>query len=141
MVLLLGAVTWLLAGAAAIGLAVLGRAWLLSRLPPLAIDADALGGALTAMSGAMLAVGVAHVALLVGLARGWRWVQSAGALGAAVLAAVLLGLSAAAVSSAVRDAAYAWLLMGAALLAAVGTVGYAMVAMRLVRELGSETIV
>ena len=106
-VLVIGAAFWLLGGIGGIGLAVVGRDWLLSSLPPLAIDADALGGALIAVAMVVVAIGLAHLGVLIGLARGWRWVRSAGALLAAVLAAALLGLVAAAVSSAVREAAYA----------------------------------
>lgn len=138
---MVGAVVWLLAGIGGMGLAVFGRAWLLSRLPPLAIDADALGGALTAMALVVSAIGVAHLGVLVGLGRGWRWVWSAGALLAAILAAVLLGLAAAAVSSALREATYALPLIGAGSLATLGTLGYVLVAVRLARELGSGSAV
>lgn len=140
-VLVIGAGVWLLAGIGGIGLAVAGREWLLSSLPPLAIDADALGGALTAMALLVVAIGLAHVCVLIGLARGWRWVRSAGALLASVLAAVLLGLVAAAVSSAVRDVAYALPLVVGAALAAVGVLGYAAVAVRLARSLGSGSAI
>lgn len=136
-VLVIGATVWLLVGIAGIGLALVGRQWLLSSLPPLAIDADALGGALTAMGLVIVAVGLAHLGVLIGLARGWPWVRSAGALLASVLAAVLLGLVAAAVSSALREVAFALPLVGGAALAATGVLGYAVVAVRLMRSLGS----
>ncbi len=58
---------------------------------------------------------------------------------ASVLAAVLFGLAAAAMSSAAREAGYTLPLVGAALVATAGTVGYALVAARLARELGSES--
>ena len=140
-VLVIGATVWLLAGLGVIGVAMGGREWLLSFLPPLAIDSDALGGALTAMALLVLAIGLAHLAVLIGLARGSRWVQSAGALLASVLAAVLVGLVAAAVSSAVREAAYALPLVGGATLAALGALGYAVVAVRLARSLGSGSAI
>jgi hypothetical protein len=135
-VLLIGAVAWLMIGILGIGLAMFGRAWLLSQLPPLAIDADALGGALTAMALLVVGIGGAHLGVLVGLGRGWRWVWSAGALLASVLAALLLGLAATAISSALRETAYAAPLLGAACLAVLGMLGYALVAVRLARELG-----
>jgi len=137
MVFVIGAAAWLLVGIGVMGVAVLGREWLLARLPPLAIDADALGGALTAMAVAMLMVGATHIVLLIGLARGARWARSAGALVASALAAVLLGLGAAAVSSSLRETAYALPLIGSALLAALGVLAYLLVAVRLARELGS----
>lgn len=136
-VLLVGAVAWLLVGIVGIGLAVFGRAWLLTQLPPLAIDADALGGAVTAMALLVAGIGGAQLGVLVGLGRGWRWVWSAGALLASVLAALLLGLAATAISSALREAAYAAPLIGAACLAVCGMLAYSLVAVRLVRELGS----
>ncbi|MGQ0609427.1 MAG: hypothetical protein ACT4OQ_13340 [Chloroflexota bacterium] len=136
-VFVIGAVAWLLVGIGIMGVAVLGREWLLARLPPLAIDADALGGALTAVALAVLTVGATHIVLLIGIARGARWARSAGALVASVLAAVLLGLAAAAVSSSLREAAYVVPLIGSALLAAVGMLAYLLVAVRLARELGS----
>lgn len=140
MVFVIGAAAWLLVGTGIMGVAVLGTEWLLARLPPLAIDADALGGALTAMAVGMLALGAAHIVLVIGLARGARWARSAGALVASVLAAVLLGLAAAAVSSSLREAAYALPLIGSALLAAVGMLAYLLVAVRLARELGSGSV-
>ncbi|MDQ3149510.1 MAG: hypothetical protein M3Q38_06260 [Chloroflexota bacterium] len=137
-----GAVAWLLGGIVGLGLAVLGTDWLSSVLPPLAIDIEALGGALTAMALAMVTIGAAHVVVVAGLRRerqGRRWARSAGVLLASVLAAVLFGLAAAAMSSAAREAGYTLPLVGAALVATAGTVGYALVAARLARELGSES--
>lgn len=140
-VLVIGAAVWLLLGIGGIGLALVGRQWLLSSLPPLAIDADALGGALTAMALVALALGLVHLCLVIGLARGWRWARSAGALLASLLAAVSLGLVATAVSSALREAAYALPLAAGAALAAVGALGYAVVAVRLARSLGSGSAI
>ena len=140
-VLVIGAAVWLLVGIGGIWLSVVGREWLISSLPPLAIDADALGGALTATALVVLAIGLAHLGVLIGLTRGWRWARSAGALLASVLAAALLGLVAAAVSSAVREVAYALPLGAGAALAAVGVLGYATVAVRLARSLGSGSAI
>jgi len=136
-VFIVGAVVWLLVGTGGIGFAALGRGWLLSRLPALTIDADALGGALTAVAAVALAIGVAHVGVLTGLARGWRWGRSIGALLASVLGAALLGTAATAISSVMRDAAYAAPLLGAASVALAGVLGYAVAAVRLARDLGS----
>jgi len=136
-VLLVGAAACLLSGVAGIGLAIAGSESLLSLLPPLAIDADALGGAVTAVALALVAVGVVHLGVLVGLGQGQRWAMSAGALLSSVLAVVSLALAAAAVSSALRAADYALPLIGAASLAFVATAAYAFVAVRLARELGS----
>lgn len=140
-VLVIGAAVWLVIGFGGLGLAVVGRQWLLSSLPPLAIDADALGGALVAVAMVVMAIGLAHLGVLIGLARGWRRVRSAGALLASVLAAVLVGLVAAAVSSALREVAYALPLAVGAALAAVGALGYGVVAVRLARSLGSGSAI
>jgi len=136
-VLVVGAAVWILLGAVGMLLAAVGTDNLLSWLPPLAIDADALGGALTAVGLALVATGVAHVVVLLGLRRGRRWAGSAGALLASVLAIVSLALAATAFSSAVREPAYALPLIGAGSLATLAAAGYGIAAVRLVRELGS----
>ncbi len=138
-ILIAGAVAWLLAGIVGLGLAVMGTDWLRSRLPPLAIDVEALGGALTAMAIGLIVLSAAHIAVVVGLRRERHWACSAGVLLASVLAAASLGLAAAAISSAAREAGYALPLIGAALVATLGTAGYALVAVTLARELGSES--
>ena len=136
-ILLIGAIAWLLAGAGAFALASVGTQQLLSMLPPLAIDAAALGGALTALALTLVATGTAHLFVVAGLRDGRRWAASAGALLASVLAAVSVGLSAAAVSSALREPTYALPLVGGALVAASAATCYLLVAVRLARELGS----
>jgi hypothetical protein len=135
LVLTVGAVAWLLLGAAGIGLAVAGREWMIAVLPPLAIDADALGGALTAMASGLVLVGAAHLGVVVGLRRGWRSARSAGVLLASLLSIACLALAAAAVSSALREPAYALGLIGAALVAALAAVGYGLAAVHLASEL------
>ena len=77
-ILFVGAVGWLVVAAAGLGVALAGRHALLAALPPLAIDADALGGALTVIAVAGLGVAVAHAGVLFGLRRGRRWARSAG---------------------------------------------------------------
>ncbi len=138
-ILIAGAVAWLLAGIVGLGLAVMGTDWLRSRLPPLAIDVEALGGALTAMALGLIVLSGAHIAVVVGLRRERHWAASAGVLLASVLAAASFGLAVAAISSAAREAGYALPLIGAALVATLGTAGYALVAAQLARELGSES--
>lgn len=136
-VLTIGAAVWLAAGAVAFAIAAVGVQPLLSRLPPLAIDADAVGGALTALALTLVAIGTAHLFVVAGLRDGRRWARSAGALLASVLAIACVGLAAAAVSSAVRSPGYALPLLGAAVVAAAGATGYVLAAVRLARELGS----
>jgi len=138
-VLMTGAVIWLLGGIVGTGIAAFETNWLQSLLPPLAIDIEALGGALVAMALAMVAIGLVHVVVVTGLHRERRWARSSGVLLASVLAAALLGLAAAAVSSAVREPPYAPPLIAAAVAATMGTVAYALAVGRLARELGSES--
>jgi len=138
-ILIAGAVAWLVAGIVGLGLAVVGRDWLRSLLPPLAIDVEALGGALTAMALGLIVLSGAHIAVVVGLRRERHWACSAGVLLASVLAAASFGLAAAAISSAAREAGYALPLIGSAMVATLGTAAYALVAAKLARQLGSES--
>ena len=135
--LVIGAVAFLLAGAFTFALAAVGVERLLTVLPPLAIDADAVGGALTALALTFVATGTVHLFVVAGLREGRRWAASAGALLAGVLAAAFVGLAAAAVD---QRAALAGLRLAAPRGAAAATcaaIGYALVAVRLARELGS----
>lgn len=136
-VLTIGGVVWLVAGAVAFTIGAVGVQGLLSLLPPLAIDADAVGGALTALALTLVTIATAHLFVVVGLREGRRWAASAGALLASILAIVCVGLAAAAVSSAVRSPGYALPLLGAAVVAVVAATGYVVAAVRLARELGS----
>lgn len=136
-VLRVGAVAWTLLAIGAFGVALTGRDALLAGLPPLAIDADALGGALTVMAVACLAIGAAHAGIVLGLGRGLRWAQSAGLLLASVLAMAFLALAAAAVASALRESSVAPMLGAAAALAAATAIGYGLTAARLIADLRS----
>ena len=136
-VLLIGALVFLLAGAGTFTLSAIGVHQLLTLLPPLAVDADAVGGALTALALTLVATGTAHLFIVAGLRDGRRWAASAGALLAGVLAAVFVGFAAAAVSSALRSPDQALPLLVGAALATFAAIGYTLVAVRLARELGS----
>ena len=139
-VLIIGAVIWLLAGAGGFVLAAVGIQWLLARLPPLAIDADALGGALTALALTLVGTGTAHLFVVAGLRDGRRWAGSAGALLASVLAVVCVGLAATAISSALREPTYALPLLAGAGVAASAATAYVLAAVQLARELGSGSV-
>ena len=136
-ILLIGAVSWLFVAVAGLGVAFAGRHALLAALPPLAIDADALGGALTVIAVAALGVGAAHAAVVAGLRRGSRWARSAGVLLASVLAVAFLALAATAAASALRESPLALALGGACIATASAAIGYALTAARLVSELRS----
>jgi hypothetical protein len=136
-ILLVGTIAWLVAGGAGAALAALGTDRLMALLPPLAIDADAVGGALLTVALILVVLGCAHAAVLVGLSRGWRWAGSAGVLLGAVLCTACLALAAAALASGMREAPLASGLYVAAAAAAVAAIGYGLVAVRLTRELTS----
>ncbi len=136
-ILFVGAVAWLVVAFGALVVAIAGRDALVAVLPPLAIDADALGGALTVMAVASLAIGTAHAAIVASLARGARRARSAGVLLASVLSVAFLGLSAAAAASALRESPLALVLAGACVAAAAAAIGYAVTVARLVADLRS----
>lgn len=133
-----GAAVWLLAGAAGLALAALGVDWLLGVLPPLAIGADALARAVGAFSFGLLVVGAAHVAVLSGLRARAGWSHSAAILLAAVLAATLVSLAAASVTSAVSRPEATAALIGSGVAALLGAAAYALATARLVGELRSR---
>lgn len=131
-VLLVGAIAWTLGGIAGFALAALGTGTLERMLPPLSIDTDALRGAVTAVGAGLLAIGLVHVVVLIGLGSGRRWGSTAGILLSAVLAATFVALAAAAATSAVATPEMAPALVGASVAAGLAAVGYALVALRLV---------
>lgn len=131
-ILAIGATLWLVSGAAGLALAAMGAESLERALPPLAIDTDALRGAITAVAAGLLALGAAHIGVLLGLRRRRRWSQTAGILLAGVLAALCLVLAVAAATSAAVNPSAAPILLGATGAAAVGAFGYGVAAARLV---------
>lgn len=133
-ILVVAAAIWVVAAVLGLALAAFGGGWLESILPPLSIDTDALRGAVTAVAAGLLAVGLVHVVVVIGVASRRRWGSTAGILLAAVLAATFLALGAAAATSAVASPAQAPVLIGAGAAAAVGAGAYAVVVMRLVGE-------
>ena len=134
LILVAGAIVWVVAALLGLALAAFGAGWLESILPPLSIDTDALRGAVTAVAAGLLAVGLAHVLVVIGVASQRRWGSTAGILLSAVLAATFVALGAAAGTSAVASPAQAPVLVGAAVAAAFGAAAYAVVVMRLVGE-------
>lgn len=138
-ILLAGAVAWLIAAAAGLVLAAFGAGWLLGLLPPLAIEAEALARAIGAFAFGLLVVAGAHVTVLAGLRARARWSYSGAILLAAVLAAGLLSLAAASLTSAVSQPAAAAALIGSGFVAAMGAGAYGLAAARLVGEMRVRT--
>lgn len=135
--LLAAAAAWIAAGAAGVGVGTVGATTLQRILPPLAIDLDALRGAVTAVSLGVLTIGAAHAAVVVGLRGGGRRARSAALLLSGFLLALLLALAAASATTAVTTPASALLFGAAALGAAVGAIGYGVIVALLVREVRS----
>jgi len=135
-VLLVGAVAWSAAGLGGIGLGTFGARWLHAQLPPVVIDAAALGGGVTAIGASILALGIAHLAVLGGLRREQRWARSAAMLLVGTLAVALLGLTAAAATSAVTFPSAAPAFLAGAAMAAIGAAGYGWCLAWLVRRIG-----
>lgn len=136
-VFLAGAGAWLVLAALGLGISLFGRQRILAALPPLIIDADAIGGALTAIAVAAFAIAAFHAVIAAGLARDRRWARTTGILTASTLAIGFLATSAALAASAVRETALAAPLAAGASVAALAAVGYAIGTVRLVREIGS----
>ncbi|MEO6577450.1 MAG: hypothetical protein ABIO99_00925 [Candidatus Limnocylindria bacterium] len=138
-ILVIAAIAWGLAGIGGLVLAAIGTQGVLLLLPPLAIDADALGGAITTLAIIVLAVAAAHAVVILAMRRWGRPATSAGILLAAILSVACLALVTAAVTSAIRTPDEGLLLGLAAAAAGVGSVAYALVTIGLVRELSSES--
>jgi hypothetical protein len=137
--LLAAAAAWIAAGAIGVGVGTVGAITLQRMLPPLAIDLDALRGAVTAVAAGVLAMGGIHAAVVVGLHRGGRRAVSAALLLSGFLSALLLALAAAAATSVVTTPASAPAFLAAGIAALGGAVGYALVGALLVHELRSNS--
>jgi hypothetical protein len=140
LILVVAAIVWVVAALLGLALAAFGAGWLESILPPLSIDTDALRGAVTAVAAGLLAVGLVHVMIVIGVASRRRWGSTAGILLSAVLAATFVALGAAAGTSAVASPAQAPVLVGSAVAAAVGAGAYGVVVMQLVGERRSGSV-
>lgn len=138
-VLLAGAVAWAVGALAATVLAAVGVEMLERLLPPLAIDTDALRGAIVAVAVALGLGAAAHGAVLLGLRRHRPRAWTAGILLAALLSATFVALAAAAFTSAIATPASAVVLSVAGAGAAVAALGYAVVTAGLVGERRSGT--
>jgi len=101
LVLAAGGAVMLLSGLLLAALGLFAGAWLRSFLPPLAIDARAVGGAALALGVVLAVAGAAQAAAAVSVVRGGRWVAAA----AAVLAGLLTGLLVACAVAAVTQTA------------------------------------
>lgn len=124
-VLAVGAVMWGIAAVAAALVTVFGVDRLLALLPPLAVDADAVGGAALAVSLALAIAAGTHLAILVALGRGVRLAWTAGLLLCGLGVAVTIGLTGTAFASAAAEPSMAVPLVAAGVASLVAAVGYA----------------
>ena len=136
-IFLAGAGAWLLVGAIGLLISIAFRDRIIAALPPLAIDADAVGGALTVIAVGALGVGAVHGAIAAGLGRRRRWALSAGVLLASVLAAAFVALAAAAAASAARESVLGLQLAAATVVAGLAATIYGLTAARLVADIRS----
>ena len=133
-VLLAATIVWLVAGVVGIGIGLLGATGLQRLLPPLAVDLAALGGAVVAVGVGVLAVGVAHALVVLGMRAGHAAARSAALLLSATLSALLLALAASSATSAVTVPDRALSFLAACAAALVGAAAYGLVTVLLVAE-------
>jgi hypothetical protein len=132
--LLAATIVWLVAGAAGIVIGLLGAADIERLLPPVLIDAAAIGGAALAVGVAVLAVGIAHAVVVIALRSGHPFARSAALLLSATMATLLLGLAVASATSAATVPDRAPEFLAAAAGALVGAAGYGFAAASLLAE-------
>lgn len=133
-ILVAGALVWGLAALSALVVALAGAETLMRILPPLAIDTDALRGAILAVTVGLGLVAAAHMAVVLGLRGRARRARSAGILLVSVLSTSCTALAVAGITSALVTPASAPLLLGAGLALGLAAVGYALATVALVRE-------
>jgi hypothetical protein len=112
-ILLVASVVWLVAGIVGVGLAAWGTEAIEASLPPLAIDTEALRGAILAVGVSLIGLAGVHAVVLLGLRARARWALTGGVLLAGLLTMLCLALGAAAITSAVAEPAQAVPLMAA----------------------------
>jgi hypothetical protein len=117
LVLLVGGIAFGLAGVTALLLGSLAAEWLLARLPAVSAGPAAVGGATVAIGAALLAIAAVHLAVVAGLRRSASVADSAGALlastmtallGAGAIAGLVQGLPLAGIGLALAALAYGW---------------------------------
>jgi hypothetical protein len=142
-ILLAATAVWSIAAAAAVGIAVIGIDRLLAILPPLAIDADAVRGAVVALGVGAGVAASAHGVLVVALGGNdpvrRRIAATVAMLLGGVLSATFVGLAAAAMASAVARPEVGGVLWPGAAAALVAAAAYATVIISLVGERRSRT--
>lgn len=123
LVLAVGGTAMLIGGLALAALGLFAGPWLRSLLPPVVIDAQAVGGAAFALGVFFALAGAAQIVAAASIARGGRWVAASAAVIAALLASLLAACAVAAATEAARGGSL-WFLAGSlALMAAALSYG------------------
>jgi hypothetical protein len=110
-------VALVLIGAAAITISFADPERIRTLLPPLAIDASAVGGALAALGAGCVTLGVAHLAVAFGLRRRTPWAHPCAIVFSATLGMLWLAVAAASLVSAGRGVGYVLAAIGLTVLA------------------------
>lgn len=140
-VLLAGAILWAIGSLVAAAVSAVGVETIERLVPELAIDSEALRGAIVALALGLGLGAAAHAAVLLGLRRRRRRAWAAGILLAGMLAATFFALGASAFTSAIAAPASATVLVAAGVAASLAALGYGVVAARLVGEKRSGTVI
>jgi hypothetical protein len=128
-VLLLGGIVLILAGAASVAVGVLNPGLISSQLPPdAAVDAHAVGGAAVALGTATVLLGVVHLGTAFALRRGIGIAATGAVVISSTMAVLSLGFAISAVVSIASGAAPAIYMVPAAVVLGVAVIGYAVVA-------------
>ena len=135
--LAVAAAIWLVAGVAVIAIGLGGAAWLVTQLPPLAIDVGAVGGAAVAIGIGLVAVAILHAVVAMGARARRRWAVSGGVLLSATMVVVLAALALAGGTTLVRGSPTPELLGAGVVAALVGAIAYGWCAVRLGRALAT----
>jgi len=131
--LLLGAGLLLgLGGLVAICLGLFFAPWVYDQLPPLQIDAAAVGGATTAIGVALLALGGAHLAAAVGLMRGVAVLHTPAVVLSLAMAVLAIAWAVAAVVSAAAGTGIPAAMLPAAVVLGIVAAAYLWVALTLI---------
>ena len=128
-------VVWSLAGLGGLVLGLVGADTLERALPPLAIDTPALGGAVVAVSTAVLLLAATHGVVVAALRAEHRLARTSAILLCATMCALLAALVAAALTGAASVPERSVPLLGAALAGAVGAAAYGVATGLFVKEI------
>jgi hypothetical protein len=131
--LLLAAVVFAIGGAVGLTIGFFYADWLYAQLPPVTIDAPAVGGAASAVGIVLLLVATVHVAAAAGLRRGVPGIVTSTIVLSAAMSLLAVGWAVAAAVSAASGSAPAWAMLPAAAGLTAAALAYAWVARELIR--------